>query len=263
MRRWIAASAVMLVVPMVAAGLGGTANAKGAPDPINALKRQLVENRGVKMSKVHTSTYIADGEKEHFWTEAVAEFGRGKIAVIDMTFDSDRRNWTDPIRQVIVEGRQYIQDDHLPNGKSWILREDNEIRPVLGADWITLADPVMLKTVLATTKVKRHAGVYDGTPTTLYQGTITLGQLYKASPGFPFGLVVKPTEKEAKAKISWRLWLGEDQLVRRAWGSWSEPFSKNGDVPVSYVVDARLTGWGAETDIAVPSADDVVTLSDW
>ncbi|MEU4407703.1 hypothetical protein AB0F88_24560 [Streptosporangium sp. NPDC023963] len=264
MRRWIAASAVMLVVPMMATGLGSTANAQGAPaDPIDALKRQLVENRGVKMSKVHTSTYIADGEKEHFWTEAVAEFGRGKITTIDMTYDSDRRNWTDPIRQITIEGRQYIQDDHLPNGKSWIPREDNEIRPVLSADWIKLADPVMLKAVLATTKVKRPAGIYDGTPTALYQGTINLGQLYKASPGFPFGLVAKPTRKEAKAKISWRLWLGEDQLVRRAWGSWREPFSKNGDVPVSYVVDARLTGWGAETDIAVPSADDVVTPSDW
>ncbi|WP_440101243.1 hypothetical protein [Streptosporangium sp. H16] len=264
MRRWVAASAVMLVIPMVVTGLGSTANAQGAPaDPIDALKRRLVENRGVKMSKVLTSTYITDGEKEHFWTEAVAEFGRGKITAIDMTYDSDRRNWTDPIRQVVVEGRQYIQDDHLPNGKSWILREDNEIRPVLDAGWIKLADPVMLKAVLATTRVKRPAGVYDGTPTTLYQGTITVGQLSKASPGLPFGLVVKPTGEEMKAKVSWRLWLGEDQLVRRAWGSWSEPFSKNGDVPVSYVVDARLTGWGAETDIAAPSADDVVTPSDW
>ncbi|WP_440069750.1 hypothetical protein [Streptosporangium sp. OZ121] len=264
MRRWVAASAVMLVIPMVVTGLGTTANAQGAPaDPIDALKRRLVENRGVKMSKVLTSMYVADGEKEHFWTEAVAEFGRGKITAIDMTYDSDRRNWTDPIRQVVVEGCQYIQDDHLPNGKSWILREDNEIRPVLDAGWIKLADPVMLKAVLATTRVKRPAGVYDGTPTTLHQGTITVGQLSKASPGLPFGLVVKPTREEMKAKVSWRLWLGEDQLVRRAWGSWSEPFSKNGDVPVSYVVDARLTGWGAETDIAAPSADDVVTPSDW
>ncbi|WP_433361420.1 hypothetical protein [Streptosporangium sp. CA-115845] len=264
MRRWIAAPAVMLVVPMVVAGLGITANAQVAPaDPIDALKRQLVENRGVKMSKVHTSTYTTDGEKEHFWTEAVAEFGKGKITAIDMTYDSDRRNWTDPIRQIIFEGRQYVHHTPLPNGKSWLLSEDNEIRPVLGADWIKLADPVMLKTVLATTKVKRPAGIYDGTHTTLYQGTITLGQLYKASPGFPFGLVVKPTKKEAKAKISWRLWLGEDQLVRRAWGSWSEPFAENGDVHVSYVVDARLTGWGAETDIAAPPADDVVTPADW
>ncbi|MER5628497.1 hypothetical protein ABT061_46510 [Streptosporangium sp. NPDC002544] len=262
MRRWIAASAVMLVVPMVA-GFGTTADAQGAPaDPIDALKRQLVENRGVKMSMVRTATEEKK-EKDYVWTKAVAEFGKGKIVAVDMAHDSDRVKRIDPVRQIIFEGRQYIQNDYIPDGKSWLLNENNEVRPELDAGWIKLADPVMLKAVLATTKVKRPAGIYDGTRTTLYQGTITLGQLYKASPGFPFGLVVKPTEEEAKAKISWRLWLGEDQLVRRAWGSWSEPFSKNGDVHVSYVVDARLTGWGAETDIAVPSADDVVTPSDW
>jgi hypothetical protein len=263
MRRWIAASAVMLVVPMVAAGLGGTANAQRAPaDPIDALKRQLVENRGVKMSTVLTVTE-EQKDKDHVWTKAVAEFGKGKIVAVDMTHDSDRIKRIDPIRQIIFEGRQYIQNGYIPDGKSWLLNEDNEVRPKLDAGWIKLADPAMLKAVLATTKVKRPAGVYDGTRTTLYQGTITVGQLSKASHGFPFGLVVMLTEKEAKAKMSWRLWLGEDQLVRRAWGSWSRPFSKNDGVPVSYVVDARLTGWGTETDIAAPSADDVWTSSDW
>ncbi|MFF5247179.1 hypothetical protein ACFY3V_23060 [Streptosporangium sp. NPDC000095] len=262
MRRWIAASAVMLVVPMVA-GFGTTAGAQGAPvDPIDALKRRLVENRGVKMSMVRTVTE-EQKDKDYVWTKAVAEFGKGKIVAVDMTHDSDRIKRVDPVRQIIFEGRQYIQNDYLPDGKSWFLNEDDEVRPELDAGWIKLADPAMLKAVLATTKVKRPAGVYDGTRTTLYQGTMTVGQLSKASQGFPFGLVVMLTEKEAKAKMSWRLWLGEDQLVRRAWGSWSQPFSKNGGVPVSSVVDARLTGWGAETDIAAPSADDVIDPSHW
>ncbi|WP_157594903.1 hypothetical protein, partial [Streptosporangium amethystogenes] len=74
MRRWIAASAVMLVVPMMA-GFGTTADAQGAPaDPIDALKRQLVENRGVKMSMVRTATEQKK-EKDYVWTKAVAEFG--------------------------------------------------------------------------------------------------------------------------------------------------------------------------------------------
>ncbi|MEU0480566.1 hypothetical protein ABZ260_15425 [Streptosporangium sp. NPDC006013] len=262
MRRWVAASTVMLVVPMVA-GFGTTVDAQGAPaDPIDALKRQLVENRGVKMSKVRTTTEEKK-DKDYVWTKAVAEFGKGKIVAVDMAHDSDRIKRIDPVRQIIFEGRQYIQNDYIPDGKSWLLNENNEVRPELDAGWIKLADPAMLKAVLATTKVKRPAGVYDGTRTTLYQGTMTVGQLSKASHGFPFGLVVMLTEEEAKAKMSWRLWLGEDQLVRRAWGSWSQPFSKNGGVPVSSVVDARLTGWGAETDIAAPSADDVWTPSDW
>ncbi|WP_030926567.1 hypothetical protein, partial [Streptosporangium amethystogenes] len=221
-----------------------------------------VENRGVKMSMVRTATEQKK-EKDYVWTKAVAEFGKGKIVAVDMAHDSDRVKRIDPVRQIIFEGRQYIQNDYIPDGKSWLLNENNEVRPGLDAGWIKLADPAMLKAVLATTKVKHPVGVYDGTRTTLYQGTMTVGQLSKASHGFPFGLVVMLTEEEAKAKMSWWLWLGEDQLVRRAWGSWSQPFSKNGGVPVSFVVDARLTGWGAETDIAAPFADDVWTPSDW
>jgi hypothetical protein len=261
MRRWITTMAVMMTVPAVVAGLGATANAQVAPaNPIDALKRQLVENRGVKMSKVLTDTM--GGKKVNIWTEGVAEFGKGKIMATDMTYRSDFKYFAGPVRQITFEGRTYAQEGAVPKGKSWFLYEDKKTRPVLDVDWIKLADPVMLKAVLATTRVKRPAGVYDGTHTTLYQGTITLGQLYKASPGFPFGLEKKPTRNEAEAKISWRLWLGEDQLVRRAWGSWGEPYSKSGDVRHSYVVDARLTGWGVKTDIVPPPAEDVTTSGD-
>ncbi|MEV8631166.1 hypothetical protein AB0395_05860 [Streptosporangium sp. NPDC051023] len=246
MRKKIAALAVALIVPLVAAGFGSTANAQvTSASPVDALKHQFIDNHGVKMSKVLTVTR-RDGEKLNMWVKGVAEFGKGGITATDLTFRSDLALFKGPVRQILFEGRKYVREGALPNGKSWFLSKDKKIHPVLDADWIKLADPVMLKAVLATTATKRPAGVYDGTRTTLYQGTIALGELYRASPEPPVLLEEKPTGQEARIEISWRLWLGEDQLVRRARASWSEPYR---DARRWYVADARLTDWDAPTDI--------------
>ncbi|MEV7907995.1 hypothetical protein [Streptomyces anulatus] len=256
MWKQIAALAVALTVPATAAGPDSTANARVTPaSPVDALKHQFIENHGVKMSKVLTVTR-RDGEKLNIWIKGVAEFGRGGITATDMTFRSDFNLFGGPVRQIVFEGRKYVREGALPQGKSWFLSKDKKVHPVLDADWIKLADPVMLKAVLATTETKRPAGVYDGTRTTLYQGTMTLGELYRASPEPPVLFEEKPTGQEARIEISWRLWLGEDQLVRRARGSWSEPYR---DARRWYVADARLTDWDVPTDIPPPSADDVAT----
>ncbi|GGS58070.1 hypothetical protein GCM10010156_15810 [Planobispora rosea] len=260
MKRWIAVLVVVLAVPVAVAGSGASASAEPAPaGPVDALRRQLVEGRGVKMAKTFTAT--KNGEKADIRVAGVAEFGDGKVTATDMTHRSDFTGIAGSVRHLTFPGRGYVQDGASFQGKSWRLQENKEIRPRLDADWIELSDPAMLKAVLATARVKRPAGVYDGTRTTLYQGTITLGELYRAgSAGFPFGRDEKPSKTEAKAAVSWKLWLGGDQLVRRAWGTWGEPFSRSGDIRISYVVDVRLSGWGAKVDVVPPPADDVARL---
>ncbi|GAA2683684.1 hypothetical protein [Nonomuraea recticatena] len=259
MRRWIATTAITLALSPVVAGSGPTAHARIAPlDPVGALQRQLVENRGVKISKVYTTT--VEGERVKYWDKGVAEFGKGKIIATDITFDSEVR-WN-PERIITFAGRSYRKDKTLVKVKGWLLDENKAIRPALKAGWIEIANPVVLKAVLATTKVKRPAGVYDGTRTTLYQGTITFGELHKASLALPFGLDDNPHGRDTKIKVAWRLWLGEDQLVRRAVGTWSTT-SRGRDEPTrSFVFDTHVTGWGAKTHITPPPADEVVTWED-
>ncbi|WP_405150898.1 hypothetical protein OG589_19110 [Sphaerisporangium sp. NBC_01403] len=46
--------------------------------------------------------------------------------------------------------------------------------------------------------------------------------------------------------------------MRRVWGTWREPYYKSDNSKV-YVVDARLTGWGARIVITPPPADEVIT----
>jgi hypothetical protein len=82
--------------------------------------------------------------------------------------------------------------------------------------------------VLATTTAKRPAGVYDGTRTTLYEGRITIGELYKLNPRLQVDYFEKPTGLYAsytKLPVKWRLWLGSDQLVRRCQTRYDEPES--------------------------------------
>ncbi|MEU7838178.1 MULTISPECIES: hypothetical protein [unclassified Nonomuraea] len=92
-----------------------------------------------------------------------------------------------------------------------LLSEDEKTRPFLHSGGIDLAGPETLKAILGTTDIKRPGGTYDNTRTTVYQGTLTFSQLYKASAAFR----AQHDGKYAKTELSWRLWLGEDQLVRR------------------------------------------------
>ncbi|MFE3449733.1 hypothetical protein ACFXJ8_12440 [Nonomuraea sp. NPDC059194] len=241
----------MVTVPVGVAGFSATADARLLP--ADTLKRQLVENRGVTMSKSFTA--MKGRKRVHFWTKGTAEFGTGKIVATDLMYRSDLKYLTRPIRKIVFGGREYVRDSATRKGKHWTLNEDKKIQPSLDADWIKLADPVMLKAVLATTRVKRPAGVYEGTRTTLCQGEITVGRLERAAPGSFSGFDVRT---DVRTKVSWRLWLGEDQLVRRLRGSWKGQHSGGSARRFSYIVDVRLTGWGAENDIMPPSADDVV-----
>ncbi|MFD8556583.1 hypothetical protein ACWDOR_33855 [Streptosporangium canum] len=90
------------------------------------------------------------------------------------------------------------------------------------------------------------------------------GAGYPDSPAFRDQYGRKPpTGRDAKVKISWRLWLGKDQLVRRVQTSWTELVVNGTSVEGFHVIDARLTGWGAETDIPVPSADETAEQGAW
>ena len=218
MRRWTATMAVALTASVVVTGLGATADAQTAPvSPADALRLQLVENRGVTMSEV--TTWWRSGEKNSYRKKTFADFDGGTVAATDVRDVNEPDDPSSPYRYLTFKGQTYGQGGHsiVPEGKTWVLIfEDEETRPFLESGGIDLANPAALKAVLATTETKRPGGVYDGTRTTIHQGTITFAELYKVSPAFRDQHDGKPTGKYAKIKLSWRLWLGGDHLVRRS-----------------------------------------------
>lgn len=253
---------VAMAVSIVVTGLGTATHAQAASaGPADMLRRQLVENRGVTMSEFIMWREAGGGAS--YRKKIRAEFGKGTVTATDIREIAGPDDPQPAPRYLTFKGRTYCQGwiCPAPEGKSWVLLSQNEkARPFLESGGIDLAHPAALKAVLATTESKRRGGTYDNTRTIVYQGTITFGDLFKVSPAFRDQHNGTPTGKYAKTELSWQLWLGEDQLVRRIRTSWPEQLGKRS---ISHVVDARLTGWGAKTDIAEPSTDETAGPDDW
>ncbi|MFI6921852.1 hypothetical protein ACIBIZ_18050 [Nonomuraea spiralis] len=139
--------------------------------------------------------------------------------------------------------------------------------PGHGVRIVSLSDPATLRAVLATTTSRRPAGMYDGVRTTVHEGVITFAQLHKVNPDMRIGARSRPTGEYASWKVSWRLWIGPDQLVRRAWSAWRDPndsLDRSAGEPqhYSFVEDLRLSDWGMKVDIQPPPADETVSLEE-
>ena len=223
MRRWTATMAVALTASVVVTGLGATADAQTAPvSPADALRLQLVENRGVTMSEV--TTWWRSGEKNSYRKKTFADFDGGTVAATDVRDVNEPNDSSSPYRYLTFKGQTYGQGGHwiVPEGKTWVLIfEDEETRPFLESGGIDLANPAALKAVLATTETKRPGGVYDGTRTTIHQGTITFAELYKVSPrsainttGSPPGSTRRSSSPGSSGSVG-TIWCADPDLLDR------------------------------------------------
>jgi hypothetical protein len=154
-----------------------------------------------------------------------------------------------------------IFDQFLPEGKTWIRLPEPTLSPVLAAgQYVNTLDPRTLKAVLATTKTKGYGGTVDGTTTTVYCGSITLGRLFASSPELKKQLAAG---KAGKNLINWKLWIGADNLVRRVTSSAHEKIKiGKSSVDMAMTSDTRFTGWGSEITITAPPADEVADAKD-
>jgi hypothetical protein len=245
---------------------GPAVRADAVMDPASAIQRQLTPGHGVKI--VQRGRFNWRGSwSTHKPVRGVVGFGKGKIVATDRTdFNLGRHG----IRNICIGKRGYQlnakpdPDQPLPPGKSWVTYKWPCQLVLKSGHHVSLSDPATLRAVLATTARKRPAGVYDGVRTTLYEGTITFAQLHKVNPGMRIGFRSKPTGTYASWKVSWRLWIGQDQLVRRAWSAWREP----NDTPdrsasekpyYAFEEDLQLSDWGMKADIQPPPADKTVS----
>ncbi|MEV4180565.1 hypothetical protein AB0J28_03860, partial [Streptosporangium canum] len=149
MRRWIATMAVAVTVSVAVTGLGTAADAQTTPiSPADALRRQLVENRGVTMSEV--TTWGRDGEKNSFRKKTRAEFGKGTVTATDVRDVAGSDDPQPPERFLTFTGRTYCQGwiCPAPEGETWVLfYEDEKTRPFLESGGIDLGDPAALRAV--------------------------------------------------------------------------------------------------------------------
>ncbi|WP_157570256.1 hypothetical protein [Microtetraspora malaysiensis] len=277
MRRIIAtvacAGTAALVAPVIAAP--AYAQTPRAADPVSALVKQVKPKQGVQVTSAAKVT-MEGMTAFKFRSEGQLQFGRSGVAASDMTSKSDfgglfgkddtLDGMKNPLRTIIINGTSYLSggvyDDLLPDGKSWLRMPGGNAANLDGNLGINTFDPGILKAVLATAKGKNNGGTLDGVRTTRYRGSITLRQLYAASPATRKHLKgLKPAD--AKTVINWNLWIGADQLVRRLTTATTMSYKvKKSNFEVSMTGDTKFTKWGSKVSITAPPASEVASVGD-
>ncbi|MBP2706537.1 hypothetical protein JOL79_22260 [Microbispora sp. RL4-1S] len=284
MRRTIAAlicaaSAVLAAPGLVAPAHARTRPAAGATDPAAALRAQYVPGRGVHVA---TTTVLGSrGQRNTISThdEGDVEFGRSGVAASDFTASVTLSGAPDeiagllgdqtaPTRTVIVKGVAYTQgglfSDVLPQGKTWLRSpKADPAAPLWSSLQVVQAlDPAMLAATLAATNATGRGGTVDGTPTTLYRGTITLQRLYSAVP------TLKPqlkymSARERATRVYWRIWMGADRLVRKVTTA-TRATLKVGKTEDEMIMTGttRYTHWGRKFRVTPPPAYLVADISE-
>ncbi|WP_214408882.1 hypothetical protein [Sphaerisporangium fuscum] len=275
MRRVIASLAGVATAALVAPVLAAPANAQAQTaarvkpaDPVAALQRQFVPNRGVQVT--HHLKLTAGKDFMSMSVTGKLAFGRSEVTASDLRLKLaakgdarilDEEGPTGPVRVITIGRVQYVSgqgfEKYLPVGKTWVRSQvtGGNGQKALLSPWADITDPALYRRLLASTKVKKPGGTLDGTATTLYAGAISIDRLLGTPPlqGVPSS--ARPKEP----KLHWKLWLGRDLLPRRLSISETEKLN-SGSMVLSG--DSKFSGWGAKVVIAAPPADEVIDEKD-
>ncbi|MGI5158429.1 hypothetical protein [Microbispora sp. CA-102843] len=132
----------------------------------------------------------------------------------------------------------------LPDGKIWWRARftASDRNPFYSVP--PIFESATYKALLATT-TKRTGGVY--------QGAITLGTLYKVSPSLRAQPEMKPTQREAKLKVHWWLWMDRRSLPTRLYTTFADPGYPTG--AMSSRTDMRFSSWGTKVQLTLPDKE--------
>ncbi|GAA3444167.1 hypothetical protein [Planomonospora venezuelensis] len=272
MKRLILGLACVSAAALAVPALTSAAHAQAA-DPLTALKSQFGTGRGVSFSE--TTKAALDGERRVTASRTgVLQFGRSGITAYDhtaktrikrsdveaLTEDSESvlakmlRGLSRPERVVRVNNAYYLSGgafgEFLPADKTW-LRFPEATNGVTGSmsQLVNVAEPTTLKALLA--RATKQAGGYTG--------KTTFGELYKVSPWFRASVMDRPSAKEAKTVVTWKLSLGSDQLATRLTTSYTE---RSGSDKMVVTVETRYTGWGSKVTVKAPAAGETATIDE-
>jgi len=262
----LAALAVAALFAPVA--VASPAHAKPTPDPLTALRKQFAAGGGVAYTSRTTLR-----NKRIATTTGAFRFGRSGLAAsrlstgLRVDVPSLREN---PLLEALPEeavkiGRTaYIHNVELVlrhrERRPWAQVKDGPATGLYGVlgQLVNPTEPATLKTLLAQSRSKRPGGVVGGTRTTLYQGKVTIGRLYRVSPWLRDALLTKPTPRLAKTTIDWKLYVGADGLPRRVVSSWSP--AAFGVTTGRFTADSTFTRWGRKISIKPPADHEIIQM---
>ncbi|MFI9554201.1 hypothetical protein [Nonomuraea endophytica] len=244
------------------------AQAAAPKDPVVALKKQFVAGTGVKF--VDRTILANRGQREIFMRRTgTFAFSKAGLAASDITgkFNFKQSDLPEDApdllkglfaaeRTIRVGTTSYISGGMfgtmLPEDKTWIKFPKGPTGGLTGlyGQMVNITEPNTLKTLLKSGKAIKGG----------YAGAITVGQLNKVSAWYRASLFDKPTKKQQKAVISWKLQLDGKGLPKRLVTTYSPvAIGMDAEGKETLSVDTRYTGWGSKVTITAPPADDVTT----
>ncbi|GII90874.1 hypothetical protein [Sinosporangium siamense] len=293
MKRWTTLAAAVLAAPALVAAGAGTATAapqksgSAALTPGDAVKRVLSGTGGVAINQRSRLTVKGDKRLSDFKapgqvTSGVLGFGGGKVTALDLKSrmvvapevreeikkaDEELAQLAlEPVHVISVGNVNYVNSEffaqYLPTGKTWV-SSPTKGQAVWPLDTNPNAvDPASLNgmwNLLTSKGTKKPGGTYDGVKTTVYGIKTTMGELAKAEASKGGKPVYVPKGKEAKSPVTIKIWLGSDQLPRRAQVSLS---MKIGRATLTQNSITDLTAWGKPVNITAPDPSLVISAED-
>jgi len=270
MKKYVAVLAAALIAPALAAAGAAPAVAQTAPrepvakpvpgDAVTVVKAQFAKKSGVRLSETLRMTFNKQTLLDVRRT-GLLRFGPSGVTSFDVTTTATDRTEDEKkteTTRVIAAGKygysQGVETADLPEGKKWVRFTDYATPP--SSLSVDILNPKVLKAVLASTKDKVKGEKIDGTRTTVYRGTIDLKTLAKADKRNQSLVLLLGEITNAKDKLSWKLWLGEDNLPRRFTSSYVLLADKNGDATITS--DTGFTAWGTKAEVKAPPAAEVI-----
>ncbi len=178
---------------------------------------RAVEQQFANRSGVYVSTRARD---RSFWvglteitTKGVYRFARSGISRSDITTVSKVPFGASSMRLITIGRDSYAQFSataSVPPKKKWAHSQEMDF-PQTNA-LVEGLSPGFLQLVAPGADSGTSGGKVDGVPTILYAGDVTVPELRPSRAGILFGL---KKGSEPGGRITWRLWVGPDNLPRR------------------------------------------------
>lgn len=261
-RRMKRMSVVLVVAGLLSVAIpGGAVHAAPESSSLDSVVR-AVKKQFVKKSSVRFSVKRRGGPSEVaevISTSGAYRFTASGVFAADTT-ETSQYKWGTGRYRVISIGRDcYTQNVVRSKDGKYISKTPSAVgkwiaaRNLSGVIWredlVNGINPGFLKLVASRGATSADGGTFEGVTTTLHSGTVTVPELGERQTGMFFG-----TEEGRGVwggRITWKLWVGPDNLPRRFHAVMRFTRPEGGDVE-AMTMNIIYRGWGTPVRITAP-----------
>ncbi|MEU7863671.1 hypothetical protein [Nonomuraea sp. NPDC049141] len=256
-RIWVALAVAGLVSVAIPGGaVHATPESKSLDSVVKAIKKQFAKKSSVRFSVKRRGGPPATWDIK---ASGAYRFRASGVYAADTTTISQEPEGTGRSREISI-GREFYSQDYVrsKDGKyvwkspstvgKWT-NAQNLAGVIWGEDLINGINPGFLKLVASHGATSADGGTFEGVKTTLHSGTVTVPKLDERQAGMYFE--TREEEFAYGGPITWKLWVGPDNLPRRFHAIMRFTRPKGGDAE-TMTMNIIYRGWGKPVKITAP-----------